>query len=184
MSNQIEQIRAEIERRNLANYCGTAEQYEEELFAILDTIEAEEKEHPIPSDIQEDKAAMDHYLNLPNSSYGEGGNLLPRSINDAFKAGAEWQRERLMKKGEDGLEKMIDDFEDWDGSYSRSDLPTSYTTRDIARFFANWQRERMMKEAVEIEVSNVGILQMGSILTDKGIFAGDTIQAIIIKKEK
>ena len=53
MSNQIEQIRAEVERRNLANYCGTAEQYEEELFAILDTIEAEEKEHPVPDDVQE-----------------------------------------------------------------------------------------------------------------------------------
>lgn len=46
------------------------------------------------------------------------------------------------------------------------------------------ERERLMKEAVEIEVSNVGILQMGSILTDKGIFARDTIQVIIIKKEK
>lgn len=34
----IETIRAEIKRRNLANYCGTAEQYEEELFAILDTL--------------------------------------------------------------------------------------------------------------------------------------------------
>lgn len=36
--NIKETIRAEIERRNLANYCGTAEQYEEEFFAILDTI--------------------------------------------------------------------------------------------------------------------------------------------------
>lgn len=34
-----ETIRTEIERRNLANYCGTAEQYEEELFAILDSIQ-------------------------------------------------------------------------------------------------------------------------------------------------
>ena len=39
---------------------------------------------------------MDYYLNLPNSSYGEGGNLLPRSINEAFKAGIAYERERLM----------------------------------------------------------------------------------------
>ena len=43
------------------------------------------------------KAAMDYYLNLPNSSYGEGGNLLPCAINEAFKAGIAWERERMMK---------------------------------------------------------------------------------------
>lgn len=55
---------------------------------------------PAPADIQEDKAATDYYLNLPNSSYGEGGHLLPRSINEAFKAGIAYERERLMKEAE------------------------------------------------------------------------------------
>lgn len=35
-------LKAEIERRNLTNYCGTAEQYEEELFAIIDSLQQEQ----------------------------------------------------------------------------------------------------------------------------------------------
>ena len=90
MSNQVEQIRAEVERRNLANYCGTAEQYEEELFAILDTIEAEEKEHPIPEDIQE---AADKYIGHPYE-VDEGVEVSMR--REAYAAGILAERERLM----------------------------------------------------------------------------------------
>ena len=88
MSNQIEQIRAEIGRRNLANYCGTAEQYEEELFAILDTIEAEEKAHPVPSDVQEaaEKAALHYDMGTDGVAYQDG-----------YKDGMLAERERLMK---------------------------------------------------------------------------------------
>lgn len=100
MSNQIEQIRAEIERRNLANYCGTAEQYEEELFAILDTIEAEEKEHPIPSDVQEaaDEAAEMAARRAYPYEGGTKGDICEASIPifcKGFKAGVAWERERL-----------------------------------------------------------------------------------------
>lgn len=109
MSNQIEQIRAEIKRRNLANYCGTAEQYEEELFAILDTIEAEKKEHPVPADVQEaadkaaEKAAYKHYPNSPSSGQFGTGDYQPEEDNSldrevfvkGFKAGLAYERERL-----------------------------------------------------------------------------------------
>jgi hypothetical protein len=70
------------------------------------------------------------------------------------------------------LEKEIDRFEDWMETYNQADYPTSFTTRDIARYFARWQyqkdrgkfaqikaktwsegfdacKEQMMKDAVE-----------------------------------
>ena len=87
MSNQIEQIRAEIERRNLANYCGTAEQYEEELFAILDTIEAEKKEHPVPADVQEAAKAY-------SASVSNGHHF--RDLETGYAAGMLAERERLL----------------------------------------------------------------------------------------
>lgn len=64
----------------------------------------------IPSNKDEDKAAMDYYLNLPNSSYGEGGNLLPCAINEAFKAGVAWVRERIMKGAVQGEVVHINGF--------------------------------------------------------------------------
>ena len=50
--NTIDKIRAEIERRNLANYCGTAEQYEEELFSILDTLEPVSDCHGLEEEVK------------------------------------------------------------------------------------------------------------------------------------
>lgn len=99
----IEEIRKRIKARmDNTDAAGDYDEYADGqgvgLASALRIIDEVEKDHTVPSDIQEDKAAMDYYLNLPNSSYGEGGNLLPRSINDAFKAGAEWQRERMMKE--------------------------------------------------------------------------------------
>lgn len=120
---------------------------------------------------------------------GTKGDICEASIPifcKGFKAGIAYERERMMKKGDDGLEKMIDDFEDWDGSYSRADLPTSYTTRDIARFFANWQRERLMKGAVD------GMIKADRVISNRyAVFAevnpkkfkpGEEVDVIIIKK--
>lgn len=93
----INEIRKRIKANSRDEYDGNDE-YENGkavgLAIALHIIDEVEKEHPVPSGVHEDKAATDYYLSLTNSSYGEGGYLLPRSINEAFKAGAEWQRNK------------------------------------------------------------------------------------------
>lgn len=87
--NTIDKIRAEIERRNLANYCGTAEQYEEELFAILDTLE-----EPVSEDLEdclELNEAAEKFARLYDNGTCDG------IAQDCFKAGAEWQKAKMME---------------------------------------------------------------------------------------
>lgn len=57
----------------------------------------------------EKKAAMNYYLNLPASFYGEGGHLFPCAINAAFLAGVQYERERMMKEAVEV--KVYYDFE-------------------------------------------------------------------------
>ena len=145
MSNQVEQIPAEIER------------------------EMQEIAERAPSDFC-------HYSDIVDRE-----EWCKEKFRHFFAAGMLAERERLMKKGDDELEKMIDDFEDWDGSYSRADFPTAYTTRDIARFFANWQRERMMKEAVEGEIVKdiFGKLGVTAKVNLDGFKFGEKVRVII-----
>lgn len=212
MNTMIEEIRKRIKARmDNTDAAGDYDEYADGqgvgLAAALRIIDEVEKEHPIPSDVQ---AAAEN-SEIIFSTDGEltiysfvGAPRWWATIREAeealsvFKAGAQYERERMMKKGDDELEKMIDDFEDWDGSYSRADLPTSYTTRDKARFFANWQRERLMKEAVECEIGwsdgyriapvneksmNEALAKIG-VLDQVGAGVDAKVSVIIIKKEK
>lgn len=87
----------------------------------------------LPEDLEE--AAFTYENDLWESGFKDCG-YSPQEVNDAFKAGAEWQKAKMMEK------------------------------------------------AVEFEVTNVGILQMGDLLTDRGIQAGDKMIIIILKEDE
>lgn len=120
----IEKIRAEIERRNLANYCGTAEQYEEELFAILDTL----PEQPVEG---LEEAADAHIRRVADAVRHRGWDLETQDIAEAFIAGAEWGMNQcplpedttiFLKGVAEGKRLMMDEAEEcfvewYDGLY-------------------------------------------------------------------
>ena len=92
MSNIKELIRREIERRNLANYCGTAEQYEEELFAFLDTL----LDEPV-TDCHDLKEAAEKYADGPECSW-----VGTSALELAFIAGADWMKAKMMEGAVEG----------------------------------------------------------------------------------
>lgn len=114
MQDKAEKMMADISPLGEVNE-GTVDAKEawgrEDVLVLMRAMYNEALRQPrsVPSDDLDDKAAMDYYLNLTNSSYGEGGNLLPRSINEAFKAGIAWERERLLARA---IKANIFDVED------------------------------------------------------------------------
>lgn len=91
-----DQIRAEIERRNLANYCGTAEQYEEELFAILDTLPEQPVEGLEEKDFVEE--VRQYYSN--NCTWDALKQPMLSIITRCARHFAEWGAEHARKEGE------------------------------------------------------------------------------------
>ena len=107
-----------------------------------------------------------------------------RDILESMNFERGWLKRRFGSTASPELEEEIARFEEWMETYNQSDYPTSYTTKDIARHFAEWQRQKMEKEAVEVEVANIGILQMGDLLLENGIQAGENVKLIILKEDE
>lgn len=106
-----DRLKAEIERRNLTNYCGTAEQYEEELFAIIGSLQQErtltdcnELQEP---EVDLEEAAWDCVL---DSIDVNNPVLLPKYkelLLHLFKAGAGWQKQQMLQLAKNRYEVVM-----------------------------------------------------------------------------
>lgn len=174
MTNEelLAKIKAEIERQNLANYCGTAEQYEEELFAFLSTLEEQTKEvhNPIfdecvsrvDPEVREEvrenidfkQALYDHFGQIKDFTLGmrigqyfyELGCRRTAEKYDEI----EYNRQRAEeeKPMQEGLEEEIAEmFQALFGTdvINRKERLYPDTFEAIARHFAEWGAEHLKK---------------------------------------
>lgn len=202
----IEEIRKRIKARmDNTDAAGDYDEYADGqgvgLAAALRIIDEVEKEHPVPSDVEEAARAYGHKADKD----GVGGDDYEDDIEIAFKAGIAWERERKMQRvGEEWGDKVAENPEiifSTDGEltiYSFVGAPRWWATiREaeealyVFKAGAKNERERLMKEAVEIDTditingyTKQHILHISP--TDEHIqhLPQGEYKAIIIKKEK
>ena len=102
-----EKLKYEIERRKLSNYYTDTDDYEAELFEIIGSLQQEQPEEPVNDGLKE---AAEKY------TYGDisdGLKSYVKPVGDEiiknFIAGAEWQKEQMMKEAVEGYVNYYED---------------------------------------------------------------------------
>lgn len=148
----------------------------EELLFFINSL----PEEPDSEELEE--AAMNHIAPIENEDGLKVINFSGQDIKDAFKAGAEWQKEQMLKYG-----NVILAEEDFDAEKEKS-MEWGY----------NLCKEQMLKKAVEGYVTfNVDAqkeeLPCVTVIEDEkplefydshGFKLGDKVRIIIVKEEK
>ena len=86
-------LKYEIERRKLSNYYTDTDDYEAELFEIIEEQPEVNLENPVPNDLEE---AAEEYLQKVKARFLR--TLEHPTAKDCFIAGAKWQKSQMLKE--------------------------------------------------------------------------------------
>lgn len=183
-----ELIRQEIERLEEIDY--PVDTYEQSVgfYDALDRIKSFLDTLPdglVSDDLEE--AADDHIRKVADAAGHPGWDWTTQDIAEAFKAGAEWQKEQDQPITGNSLEQEWLRYVDKEKKECGGELPAlgEYGWLRIARHFANWQKAKMMEGAVEGKVFMSfapGHNQM--VMADVDLPTNTKVKVIIVKEDK
>ena len=147
---------------------------------LIGLFKGEKMQPSLPSNL--DEAAEEYGRNTFINECMENGVCDNHDLSDAFKAGAEWQKEQMMKDGNVILAEEVFDAE------KEKSMKWGY----------NLCKEQMMEEAAEGDVVKIfpegvasihylapaGIGEMAYFCSDNGLNIGDKVRIIIVKEDE
>ena len=208
--NKVEQIKAEI-KSSISRYEKILSKVNEEgnednvllLNSKIDCLKGvisliNSLDNSDNSDHSENPASKD--LEQASREYIANDDNINDSYRDAFKAGANWQREQMMKQAKEGefpyinpADELGKEIENIWGKLSVGGIFTATKSgfAEVVSHFTQWQRNQLVKQTVDGKVSHVLCHIWGDLVkysveypTGKSPFSkGNKVKLIIIKEE-
>lgn len=159
-------------------------QEEKDYREVIWLIDSLQQEQPVEG---LEEAAFTYENDLWESGFKDCG-YSPQEVNDAFKAGAEWQKEQDQPITGNSLEQEWLRYVDKKKKECRGELPSlgEYGWLQIARHFAEWMKSKMLEDAVEgtYGATTVGHSAFFPDKPIKDLCFGDKVRVIIIKEDE